>query len=139
MAATLSVLSPPASLVARAGEADDLQRMIDSSKQGVKDLQRLDEHNAVREELTLLDVWLAQAWTLRSAQKYDEVRVVLDRCQAQTDMIRKAIETSKVVALANQKESELAKVKAEIAKMREALRAATIKKATLEGQGRGRQ
>jgi hypothetical protein len=125
-----------ASSVALAGEADDLQRMIDSARQGMKDLQGLDEHGAVRDDLTLLDVWLKEAWNLRAAQKYDEVRVVLDRCQAQSEMIRQAIATSKVVAEAKAREAELAKVRADIAKTREALRATTLKRATLEGKGK---
>ena len=59
---------------ARAGEADDLQSMIDRARQGASDLERLDERAATREEITLLRVWLDEAWRLRSEQKYDEVR-----------------------------------------------------------------
>src|SRR3954451_8394288 len=79
VAAVLFSLPPDA----RAGEADDLQRMIEVARQGAKDLERLDDQGAVRDEVTLLNVWLNQAWQLRAQQKYDDVRVMLDRVQAQ--------------------------------------------------------
>ena len=43
-------------------EADDLQRMIDSARQNTRDLERLDELGAVREEITLMRSWLDQSW-----------------------------------------------------------------------------
>jgi hypothetical protein len=119
---------------ALAGEADDLQRMIDTARQGAKDLSGLDEQRAARDELTLMTVWLDSAWRMRSEQKYDEVREVLDRCQAQAEMIREKITSAKSVAEANKKEAELARLKSEIAKTREALHAATIQKAALEAR-----
>src|SRR5690348_14759976 len=85
----LGVLGPTS--LAWAGEADDLQRMIESARQGAKDLETLDVQQAVRDELTLMGVWLNTAWQLRAQQKYDEVRIVLDRVQAQGDMIRQKI------------------------------------------------
>jgi site-specific recombinase len=107
------------SSVAAAGEADDLQRMIDTARQAANDLERLDEQKAVREELTLLRVWLDAAWRLRSEQKYDEVRVVLDRCQAQGDMIRQKIIAAKASSEAARKEDELKRVRDKIAKTME--------------------
>jgi hypothetical protein len=120
---------------ALAGEADDLQRMIDTAKQGANDLERLDEQQAVRDELTLLRVWLDNAWKLRSQQKYDEVRVVLDRCQAQGDMIRQKITASQLDREASQKEAQLKQLRTDIAKTREALQTAALQKASLEGRG----
>ena len=118
---------------ARAGEADDLQRMIDVGKTVADDLERLDDQKAAREELTLLRVWLNSAWTLRSDQRYDEVRVVLDRTQAQGDMIRQQITAAKLSRDAAQKEAELAKLRDDIAKTKQAIQAATLQKAALEG------
>jgi hypothetical protein len=126
----LAVLGP--ARLALAGEADDLQRMIDGARQGQKDLERLDELGAVRDELTLMGVWLDRAWTLRSQQKYDEVRVVLDRVQAQGDMIRQKITAAQLNRDAAQKEAEVRRLRDEIAKTKAALQAATVQKAALE-------
>jgi site-specific recombinase len=122
------------SSLAVAGEADDLQRMIDSAKQAASDLERLDEQKAVREEVTLLRVWLDAAWRLRSDQKYDEVRVVLDRCQAQGDMIRQKILAAKASSEAARKEDEVRLLRDKIAKTKEAIQAATLQKAALDGK-----
>ena len=124
------------SIAALAGEADDLQRAIDVARQGAKDLANLDELKAAREDLALLDVWLRSAWTLRSEEKYNEVRVVLDRCQAQADMIRETIVASKISLEAAQKEGELKALRDEIARTKQAINAAMAKKASLEGKGR---
>ena len=121
---------------AMAGEADDLQRMIDGARQGGKDLERLDERQSVRDELTLLNVWLDGAWRLRSEQKYDEVRVVLDRVQAQADMIRQKITAAQLDHEADTKEAELKRLREEIAKTRAALQAATLQRAALEGHAK---
>ena len=122
------------SSIAVAGEADDLQRMIDSAKTAANDLERLDEQRAVREEVTLLRVWLDTAWRLRSDQKYDEVRVVLDRCAAQGDMIRQKILAAKASAEATRKEDEVRRVREKIARTKEAIQAATLQKAALGGR-----
>jgi hypothetical protein len=128
-AATFLATAP----AAFAGEADDLQRMIDVARQGGKDLERLDDHQAVRDELTLMNVWLDSAWRMRSEQKYDEVRVVLDRVQAQADMIRQKLTAAQLSREAEAKESELKRLRDEIAKTRAALQAATVQKAAMEG------
>jgi hypothetical protein len=121
---------------ALAGEADDLQRMIDGARQGAKDLERLDDQQAVRDEITLLGVWIDHAWRLRAQQKYDEVRLVLDRVQAQAEMIHEKITAAQLLAEAAKKEAEVKRIRDEIAKTKEALQAATIQKAALEGKGK---
>lgn len=125
------------SLSAHAGEADDLQVMIDRARNGVTDLERLDERSVTRDEATLLRVWLDEAWRLRSEQKYDDVRVVLDRCDAQAEMIRQKIQAAKLVAQANEREEALHKLKDSIDKNRRAIQQATIQKATLEAKAKG--
>jgi hypothetical protein len=121
---------------AGAGEADDLQRMVEVARQGAKDLERLDDQGAVRDETTLLNVWLDQAWGLRAQQKYDEVRMVLDRVQAQAEMIHEKINAAQLSREAARKEAELKRVRDEIAKTKEALSAAAVQKAALEGKGK---
>jgi hypothetical protein len=116
-----------------AGEADDLQRMIDTAKEAANDLERTDDQKAAREDITLHRVWTDAAWRLRSDQKYDEVRVVLDRCQAQRDMIRQRISAAKAVAEATRKEADVRRMRERVAKIRDAIQAATLQKAALGG------
>lgn len=130
--ATLLGFSFPS--VARAGEADDLQRMIDTARQTVNDLESLDDQKIAREDTTLMRVWIDTAWRLRSDQKYDEVRVVLDRVQAQRDMIREKITAGKLSAEAARKEGEVKRLRDRIAKTKEAIQQATLQKAALEGK-----
>jgi hypothetical protein len=120
--------------VVRAGEADDLQRMIDHNRQSANDLERLDEHKAVREDLTAMRMWLDQAWTLRSQEKYDEVRVVLDRCKAQGDMIREKINASKLNAQAKELEAEVQRKRANLERTKKALENAKAQKIRLEAK-----
>jgi hypothetical protein len=119
-----------------AGEADDLQAMIDRAKNGVEDLERLDEKGAAKEDAQLLRLWLEEAWRLRSEQKYDDVRIVLDRADAQAEMIRQKIQASKLAAQAADREQKLAALKADIEKTRKAIEQARIQKATLEARTR---
>jgi hypothetical protein len=132
----LFVLALLVAPVARAGEADDLQAMIDRARNGVTDLERLDERGAAREDAAVLRRWLEEAWGLRSEQKYDEVRIVLDRCDAQAEMIRQKILASKVVAQALDREESLRKLRDSIEKTRRAIQQATIQKAALEARGK---
>lgn len=120
--------------VAHAGEADDLQSMIDRARQGASDLERLDVQNAARDEITLMRVWLDEAWRLRSDQKYDEVRDVLNRCEAQADMIRQKTSAAILAAAATAKETELRRLRDQIEKTRKAIHAATLEKAALEAK-----
>jgi hypothetical protein len=120
----------------RAGEADDLQRMIEVARQGAKDLERLDDQGAVRDEVAMLNVWLDQAWGLRAKEKYDDVRLLLDRVQAQAEMIHEKITAAQLVREATRKETEVKRIRDEIAKTREALQQATLQKAGLEARGK---
>ena len=127
-----ATLSVPA--LARAGEADDLQRIIEDSRQTANDLERLDERKTAGTDLTVLRMWLDQAWSLRSQEKYDDVHTVTDRCRAQADMIREKITASKLAAEADQKEAEVARARATLEKTKKALENAKIQKARLEGK-----
>lgn len=134
LATILGVVVLLGSSIAVAGEADDLQRMIDTAKQAANDLERLDEQKAVREDITMMRSWLDTAWRLRSDQKYDEVRVVLDRCQAQAEMIRQRTLAAKLSAEAARKEDEVRKVRDKIARTKQAIQDATLQKAGLEAR-----
>jgi hypothetical protein len=122
---------PPA---ARAGEADDLQRMIEVARQGAKDLERLDDQGLVRDETTMLGVWLDGAWRLRAQEKYDEVRWALDRVQAQAEMIHEKLSAAQAAREVAKKEAELKRLRDEIARTKESLQAVAVQKAALEGK-----
>jgi multidrug resistance efflux pump len=127
-----ATLSVPA--LARAGEADDLQRIIEDSRQTANDLERLDERKTAGTDLTVLRMWLDQAWSLRSQEKYDDVHTVTDRCRAQADMIREKITASKLAAEADQKEAEVARARATLEKTKKALENAKVQKIRLEAK-----
>ena len=128
----LATLSIPA--LARAGEADDLQRIIGDGRQTADDLERLDDQKALGTELTVLRGWLDQAWNLRSQERYDEVRVITDRCRAQADMIREKITAVKLQAQAAQKEAEVARKRATLERTKKALESAKVQKIRLGGK-----
>jgi hypothetical protein len=128
----LATLSIPA--LARAGEADDLQRIIEDNRQTANDLERLDDQKAVGTELTFLRTWLDRASNLRGQEKYDEVRVVTDRCKAQADMIREKITAARLGAQAAQKEAEVAHKRDTLARTKKALENAKVQKIRLGGK-----
>lgn len=128
----LAFLAVP--VLARAGEADDLQRQIDYLKQTTNDLERQDDQKAVTTDLTMMRAWLDNAWTLRSQEKYDEVRIVLDRCEAQANMVRQRLNAAKLAAQATAKEDEVKRARSQLARTKKALENAKIQKARLEGK-----
>ena len=121
-------------VMARAGEADDLQRQIDYLKQTTNDLERQDDQKAVTTDLTMMRAWLDNAWTLRSQEKYDEVRIVLDRSEAQANMVRQRLNAAKLAAQATAKEDEVKRARSQLARTKKALENAKIQKARLEGK-----
>ena len=128
----LATLSIPA--LARAGEADDLQRIIEDNRQTASDLERLDDQKVAGTDLTVLRMWLDQAWSLRSQEKYDEVRVITDRCKAQADMIREKTTAAKLGAKADQKEAEVARARATLERTKKQLENAKVQKIRLEAK-----
>lgn len=128
----LVTLSLPS--LAWAGEADDLQRIIEDKRQTATDLERLDEQKVAGTDVTVLRMWLDTAWSLRSQEKYDDVRVVVDRCKAQADMIREKITASKLDAVAKQKEADVARARATLDRTKKALENAKVQKIRLGGK-----
>jgi len=128
----LALMAVPA--LARAGEADDLQRQIDYLKQTTNDLERQDDQKAVTTDVTMMRAWLDNAWTLRSQEKYDEVRIVLDRCEAQANMVRQRLTAAKLAAQAAAKEDEVKRAQNQLARTKKALENAKIQKARMEGK-----
>jgi len=128
----LAFLAVP--FAARAGEADDLQRQIDYLKQTANDLERQDDQKAVATEVTMMRSWLDNAWTLRSQEKFEEVRIVLDRCEAQANMVRQKLVATKLATQAAAKEDEVKRMKNQLVRTKKALEKAKLEKARLEGK-----
>jgi hypothetical protein len=128
----LAFLAVP--VLARAGEADDLQRQIDYLKQTTNDLERQDDQKAVSSDIMMMRSWLDNSWTLRSQEKYDEVRIILDRCEAQANMVRQRLTAAKLSAQAAAKEDEVKRARGQLARTKKALENAKIQKARLEGK-----
>jgi len=93
-----------------------------------------DERKTAGTDLTVLRMWLDQAWSLRSQEKYDDVHTVTDRCRAQADMIREKITASKLAAQADQKEADVARARATLEKTKKALENAKVQKIRLEAK-----
>jgi hypothetical protein len=121
-------------LAVQAGEADDLQRQIEYLKQTSNDLERQDEQKAVNADVIIMRSWLDTAWNLRSLEKYDDVRGILDRCEAQANMIRQRITAAKLAAQAELKENELKRSRTRLESTKKAVENAKIQKARLEGK-----
>ena len=119
---------------ARAGEADDLQRQIDYLKQTTSDLERQDDQRTAGTDITMMRSWLDTAWSLRSQEKYDEVRGLLDRCEAQANMIRQLLNAAKMNVQATAKEGDLKRARTRLANTKKAVENAKIQKARLEGK-----
>jgi hypothetical protein len=85
-------------------EANDLRRQIDSQRAAVSDLERLDETRKTAGETALLRSWLDEADAQHAKEKWDEVRLVLDRCIAQTEYIRQKTVAAKLGAQADERE-----------------------------------
>lgn len=128
-AVTLNLL--PAS-TARADEDDDIQRQIDTQKAGVPDLEHLDARRAATADIQRLRDWLALAWDLRNKHEPDQAREVLDRCSAQSELVRQIIAASSVKANVAAKEAKLKKTREDIARTRKALQEAEAKKKALQ-------
>jgi len=128
----LAFLAVP--MMARAGEADDLQRQHGYLMQTTTDLERQDDQKAVSSDIMMMRAWLDNAWNLRSNSKFEEMRIVLDRCEAQANMIRQRLTAAKLSAQAAAKEDEVKRARAQLARTKKALENAKIQKAQLEGR-----
>ncbi len=131
-AVTLTLLSASA---VRADEDDDIQRQIDTQKAGVPDLEHLDTRHAAAADIQRLRDWLALAWDLRNKHEPDSAREVLDRCSAQSELIRQIIAASHVKADVAAKEAKLKKTQEKIERTKKALQEAEAKKKALQAQG----
>jgi hypothetical protein len=126
----LPLLAGPAH--AGKAEASDLKRQIDSQRAAVSDLERLDEQHKVQGETTLLRSWLDEADAQHAKEKFDEVRLVLDRCIAQSELVRQKTLASKLVQRAEERERAATASRDKLEATKKALAEAQTTKKALE-------
>jgi len=112
-------------------EADDLQLMIERERRGLQDLRRLDEQRACDAEITTLENWLNEAWKLRGEEDYEIAKVVLERVDAQKDMVREKISAARLKAEASKLEADLAVARKRIKALKKELAELSSKKASM--------
>lgn len=108
-------------------DSKDLKREISAQQATAKDLQALDTQHVVTDEIALLKTWLDEAWN-----KQGRSREILDRCIAQTDLIRKKMAVAKVKADAAEHERAAKETKDKVKKTQKALEDAIVKKKAME-------
>lgn len=130
VAAGAALLLAPAG--AQAGEADNLQRMIEQQKTQAATLERLDTQGVVKDEIAYMRVWVDEAWKYRSEEEYDKALEVVDRCSAQAEMIQKKIDSARAAAQAAEREAALKVMKDKAAKTRALISQAQVQKKAME-------
>jgi hypothetical protein len=113
-------------------EAEDLKRQIESQRAAVSDLERIDDHHLVTDEITLLRSWLDEAWAQYSKEEWKRVREVVDRCIAQAELIRQKITAGKMTAYANEREAAVRATRSKIEQTKKQLLDAQSTKKALE-------
>jgi hypothetical protein len=113
-------------------EGEDLKRQIESQRAAASDLERLDDRHLVTDELTLLKSWLDEAWQQYSKEEWKHVREVVDRCIAQSELIRQKITAGKMTAYANDREGAVRSTREKIERTKKALLEAQSTKKALE-------
>lgn len=105
MATVLLLATPFATKRVFGDEADDLARQIDVHRADAKDMEQLDKWHTAVADLTLLRLWLDDAWDLRSKHQYNGVRELLDRVDAQANLIRQEIKLGDLAAEVDRRET----------------------------------
>jgi hypothetical protein len=108
-------------------DSRDSKREIEAQRATADDLSTLDTLKAVPEEIALLKTWLDEA-----VNKPGRTREILDRCLAQTELIRLDISVSKLKAEADEHEKAAREAQYKIKTTQKALDDATVKKKAME-------
>jgi hypothetical protein len=113
-------------------EASDLRRQIDSARAAVADLERLDETHRTQGETTLLRAWLDEADAQHAHEEWDKVRLTLDRCIAQAELVRQKTIAFRLGAQADERERAARASKDKLERTKKDLVDATTTKKALE-------
>jgi hypothetical protein len=117
---------------ANKAEASDLRRQIDSQRSAVADLERLDDTHKTTAETTLLRSWLDEADAQHAKEKWDDVRLTLDRCIAQAELIRQKTIAAKLGQRADERERAATASKEKLEATKKALADAQTNKKAME-------
>jgi hypothetical protein len=128
----LVALSMPALAAANDREVNDLKRSIETHRGTVSDLDRQDAQRVAGDQLALLRSWIDEATTLLGKQKLDRVREVLDRLNAQEELIRQRLAAGAASAVARDREEALKALRDKIEQTKVDLEQATATKQDLE-------
>jgi hypothetical protein len=113
-------------------EAEDLKRQIDTQRAAASDLERLDDRKLVTDEITLLRAWLDEATGQLSKEEFDKSREVIERCIAQTELIRQKSAAARMSAQAAEREGLLKRSREKVEHTRQAIQQAAINKKAME-------
>jgi hypothetical protein len=113
-------------------EVNDLKRSIDTHRGTVSDLERQDAQRTVSDQLTLLRTWVDESANLLGQKKLDRVREVLDRLNAQEELIRQRMAAAAATAAAREREEALRALQDKIEQTKTAIEQATVTKKALE-------
>jgi hypothetical protein len=110
----------------------DIQREIKAQQATANDLSALDNQKLVADEIALLKTWLDEAWNRQSKDQSGKAREVLERCVAQTDLIRQKLTSAKAKADADAHERAARDARDKVQKTKKALDDANVKKKAME-------
>jgi hypothetical protein len=116
---------------AYAGSAD-LQREIKAQQSAASDLAALDTGKVVQDEIALLKSWLDEAWNRQAKDQSSRARESLERCLAQSDLIRQKLTTAKAMADAASREKAAKDARDKLQRTKKALEDAIVKKKAME-------
>lgn len=125
-------ISLPLIATASEKEVNDLRRSIDTHRGTVSDLERQDGQRVVNDQITLLRTWVDEAANLLGEKKLDRVREVLDRLNAQEELIRQRLAAATAAGVARDREEALRALKEKTEQTKVALEQATVTKKALE-------
>ena len=116
---------------AYAGSAD-LQREIKAQQSAASDLAALDTGKVVQDEIALLKSWLDEAWNRQAKDQGSRARESLERCLAQSDLIRQKLTSAKAMADAASREKAAKDARDKLQRTKKALEDAIVKKKAME-------
>ena len=125
----LLVLLAP--IVARA-QSGDLAQQIEAQRTGAADLERLDVNRAAAGEIALLRTWLDEAQAKLTGDDFDRVRELLQRCLAQSELIRQRTVSADLEAKARERQARVKELREKIARTRKELEESRVRRKALE-------
>jgi hypothetical protein len=118
--------------IAARAQSGDLAQQIEAQRTGAADLERLDVNKAAAGEIALLRTWLDEAQAKLAGDDFDRVRELLQRCLAQSELIRQRTVSADLEAKAHDRQARLKDLREKIARTRKELEEARVRRKALE-------